>query len=438
MFGLSAGIVIFQIFSLIIKLKNLKAIIQLGIFVACWFSTALCFTGLAYVANIPAPLQAKDGFEQDIRIHQAKEQLLGPSALILSINSSQSDSKILHGIPNLKELEEKHPELLQEYISKSPRWRIPADDTFYAKAGHLILIPQQENEMQYGSVHAAFRKIIQGERLPIDYIIAHPGKDIPNYPKGSSNSELTIPNLAIELSNHHYLMLSWRGIKTEENALRALNAAIEEIDGQFKNLRLKPTQKNLEQLLKGQTSILGDIPQLKLREHPIQFGYYQAELYANTREDGVLALNIKDARSKKTLRLITFNSQHTARENELLRHDIPQHLEAWEIRQEWNRINGIIDPELPLFVIKTEDKPNSFEVICEVQFIPSDSAKKTITLLRKHYLASSHVTEMNINEILSNKKDKNISKSPSKPAEMREKSPSSNKQSSSDQSIKQN
>lgn len=388
-FGVSALLIIISSFLLLLRLRNMLTIWHLIIWLTLWLLSALIFCIFAWVANVPSADEDKEDAEliqRTDKLHMPEETLNGPYALCIPIDlASYSTDTLVHAL-NLSLLDKKHNELLRSYVDTSPRWAsYTRDDTFYTKPGHVVMTPPATEGIQ-GLVHAAFRRLIEGEPLPNGYTIVKPGDPMPPTPEGSEQ----VPDLAVDLGGSHYLLLVWRGSPHAETAHRALNAALAAVDDMVSRLADNPTETTLQRILVGKRNITGSTAVMLLSQPPSQYGAYQAEVYTNPNEPGTLMLRIADMEDGATLRLFSCPAQFSANPDELFRHDfpglMPELMRAFSV----GHVPGIMPPKAPLFIVRTGESHQFFGVACEIVFDPSTPGKPRRTLLRRCYRVQAY------------------------------------------------
>lgn len=376
-------IMLISTFVLLLRLRNLRAIGQIFIWGLLWACAIGIFTIMAYMADVPMPGSDKtetEPIQSTDTLHQADSMLTGPDSLIIPIQPERFEAGSLPDAPHLLLLEEKHSELLQSYLSASPRWALPADDTFYTKPGHVVMTPPLNGGIP-GLVHAAFRRIVEGEPLPAGFTTISPGDAIPGAPDGSEH----VTDLAVELGRNLYLLLAWRGTSHTETAQRALCAALSTIDELMQPLTESPEPATVQKLLNGKRNITADRPELLLSQPPAQYGTYQAEIYVNPGEAGTLILRIADVDTDTTLRLFSCPALFSSNPKELFRHDIPGSVPEQMRATSFGHIPGLLPDKAPLFVICCGVPHQFFGVAFEVVFIPANATKESRVLLRRCY-----------------------------------------------------
>ncbi len=370
-----------------LRLKNLRAIGQISAYLLVWTIGALIFSQLAIEADIPSPYpkEVERDNEKKDTVHEAIDQLRGPSTLCtyLTITESDEHSKTLQTAPNLQALEREHPELLTEYLSTAPKWaHTAADDTFYSKPGHVVLVAPSNGGIP-GTVHAAFRTISAGEALPDGYLQISPGADLP---AEEATDKTQIPDLALDLGGKRYLLLAWRGASNREKAYTAINAAIRELDAQFAPLLEDPTPQGIQSLIQGPEYIHATQPELLLSEPSSQFGIYQAEVYANPGRAGTLMLVIRDRGTNQPLLIFSQAARYSSNKEQMFRHDIPLALHDKEGHRRMGLHADIFEKGAPFFAISLGESHRYFEITAEVHFSPvGSSGEHTELLLQRHY-----------------------------------------------------
>lgn len=374
----------------LLKLSNLKAIWQICSWGALWGASALVFVQMSIEANIPSPYQDKqtEPIQQSDTLHQPNEKLTGPASLIIPVDPEPYSDELLVNAPNLLKLEKEHEEILADFLNQSPRWAFAdKSDTFYTRPGHVILAPPATGGIP-GSVHAAFRTIAEGEPMPAGFRAVQPGAPFPESEDGKDD----IPDIALELSGKHYLLLAWRGTKHRQTAHKAINAAIATIDDQLQRLAEEPTRQTIDLLCTGHLKHRGSAPELRLCEPSNQYGIYQAEVYANPGRAGTLLLVIRQQGNEgKMLRLFSFPARYSSNPEEIFRHDIPGAIEPWMRDATISETATLFHPRAPYFAIACGQSHHYFGVSVELQFSPSGSnGATTETLLRRHYKVQAY------------------------------------------------
>ncbi len=373
---------------LLLKLRNIRALITFLNWCIIWLISGYIFTEMAIKADPPPPYEynAARPIQPTDTVHLPNENLTSPSALVIAIDPEPFDGSKLESIPNLQLLESEHEELLATYLEQAPRWAYAdKSDIFYTKPGHVVLVPPARGGIP-GTVHATFRTITEGEAMPSGFIPVKPGDDFPNPPTDKEEQ----PDIALELSGKHYLLLAWRGTKHRETARKAINAAIAAIDGRMQKLAERPTMETLERMCKGKGKRLGSIPELHLIEPNNQYGVYQAEVYANTGRAGTMLLAIRDS-EENMLRLFSFPARYSSNPNEVFRHDIPGDVSDWLIENFQSSPVGNFPTGAPFFAIKSGSSHQYFNVSFELQFSPNGTdGAQTETLLRRHYKVQAY------------------------------------------------
>lgn len=384
-FLLSAAAAALSFFVQLSRLRNGRAFAQLALWVGAWGVAALLFIGLAVLANLP-PLPEEgdaDPIQISDTLYPAHDPLNGPSSLVIPISPEQFAADRIVDIPALSLLESQHEEILDAYLTASPRWAVTKDNAFYSKPGHVVMVMPGTGGTP-SLVHAAFRRLVDGDQLPKGYAVVQPGKPFPTPAEGG------LPDLALELGGQHYLLLAWRGTAHAETAARALNAAIAAIDERFQPLADTPTLEQVGRMLTGKRNITGSTPEFRLSEPPAQYGAYQAEIYANPGEPGTLLLYIKELESGKTLRLINCPAFYSDRQDELFRHDIPGSVPLWMRQKDFNQHLDSFPETTPLFAIKQGKSHRHFGVACEVRFSPANPQSPPRMLLRRCYKVEAY------------------------------------------------
>lgn len=377
---LSSAVMILTAFFHMKKLNNGRALLQFCKWGAVWGATAGIFCFIAVLADLDAPQTEEKtvAVQTTDTLYMPHDTLTGPSSLLISINPETAEADTVAAVPNLTKLENEHGDVLKDYLERSPRWSgKEADDTFYSKPGHLVMVPPLTGGAQ-SLVHVCFRRLVEGDPLPKGYTVVKPGAPFPSEGSGTDD-------LAVDLGRHHYLLLAWRGSNHRETACKAINAAIAAIDARMQPLADSPTIDTITKMLKGRESYNGSVPEIRLSEPPAQDGTYQAEIYANPGEPGTLLLYIKDRESGKTLRLLNCTAQFSANKEELFRHDIPTAVPQWARSTGRTEINTLFPDRTPLFAISLGKAHQYFGAEFEVWFRPADRHKSKQLLLRRCY-----------------------------------------------------
>lgn len=392
-----AGIVIaplvsvaFMVLSVVIhmfRLSNTRAFTQLLKWAGIWACTLGCYILLAIAADVSPPQDPESPHSHTAdTIYTPQDQLNGPSSLVIPISPEKTAIDTVAAAPNLIALEQEHEELFNSYLNQSPRWSgQEGDDTFYTKPGHLIMVPPSPSGIP-ALVHVCFRRLVEGDPLPQGYVVVTPGSPFPEIPEDSPQ----IPDYAVDLGKNHLLLLAWRGSTHRETALRAINAAIEAIDIRMQPLRDAPTPETVQSMLQGRTTYPGTEPELRLCEPLAQNGTYQAELYANPGEPGVILFYIKDLKNGDTLRLLSLKAQYSENPHELFRHDIPGSLPQWSREASDGGTVHIFPHNSPIFTIKLAPQRLHFDAAFEIKFKPSDVRRPVRTLLRRCYKVQTY------------------------------------------------
>lgn len=380
-----------------LKMRNLRAMGQIVTFLAVWGGALLCFTILAIEADInsPYPKELGKNIEKKDTVHEAKDKLLGPSALCsyLKITDTETEEEPkLMDAEHLVKLETEHPSIFEQYLSQAPKWAYTAkDDTFYSKAGHVVLVAPAGGGIP-GTVHAAFRTISAGEQLPEGYSVIAPGEALPG---ADEVDGVEIPDLAVDLGGKRYLLLAWRGVSNRAFAVKAINAALKEIDRQLAPLAEEPTESTVHRLIHGQDTIIGKHTELLISEPTSQFGIYQAEIYANPGRAGTLMLVIRDRKTQQPLLIFSQAARYSDNPNELFRHDVPRPLHDAEGISRMGQQARIFDDKAPFFAIKEGESHRYFEITAEVHFSEAGSVgDHTKLLFSRHYIVQAYEREI--------------------------------------------
>lgn len=368
----------------LIRLNNVKAFGQLLRWGFIWAADFGFFVLIALAADVgspddegePRPIQVTD------TLFQAHDSLTGPESLTIPLETGSEDTGCVAKVPHLNKLENEHPELLRDYLERSPRWQAKQnDDTFYSKPGHLVMVPPTVSGTP-GLVHVSFRFLTEGAPLPEGFTVLHPGDPFPEEVQDARHAQT---DFAIDLGRHHYLLLAWRGTAHAETAHRALNAAIRAIDERMQTLADNPTPATVEQLLRGRESYAGDTPEIRLAELPGQAGAYQAEVYANPGEAGTLLFFVRRMDDGCALRLFHCPAKHSADKGELFRHNFPCDVPAWQRESYAERIGGILPKDSPVFIVGIGNDHRYFGAALEVWFKPAGNGRTRRLLLRRCY-----------------------------------------------------
>lgn len=362
------------------KLHNLRALGQLAAWAGVWCCAVGAFVLLALVADVPPPPvpQALEPIQTTDTQHKPNETLLGPSGLALPVSTDNLPENRLVDAPNLTKLENDHENLLKSYIDRSPRWEPnEEDDTFYSKPGHLVFLPPTVSGTP-GLVHAAFRRLVGGSKLPGGFKVAKPGEPVP-----LDDTKTHVSDVALDLGRDHYLLLAWRGVPHVETATKALNAAIKTVDDRMAPLAKDPTHETLLRMLNANQTIPGTNPEMRLCSPPAQEGCYQAEFYVNPHEPGTLQIFFRRMEDNFILRTFTMPARYSEKKGKLFRHDLPGSLSDWARAN--NHLNHLFPENTPLFVV-WEGKGSEYTgVAVELWFEPDNAAHRRRLLLRRCY-----------------------------------------------------
>ncbi len=370
---------------LLLRLRNKKAVFYLLAWGGQWAFAAILFVLLALVADVPPlPVQeASQPIQQTDTLHPAREELTGPSALVIPITPETFSDTVVEATPNLKRLEEEHEQVLTDFLADSPRWAAQADDTFYSRPGHVVMVPPATGGTP-GLVHVCFRRLIEGEPLPQGYSVVKPGDAFPRTPGGQ------VPDIALDLGRNHYLLLAWRGTSHATTAHKALNAAIAAVDSRMKELADSPTEETAAALNRGKINMTGHTPELRLCEPPAQYGAYQGEIYANPQEPGTLLVYIRELETNRTLRILNCPARYSSNQNELFRHDLPGSVPLWMRDGGFSNTRKHFEASTPLFVIREGEPHRFFGVAFEVRFKPVDPHLPSRLILRRCYKVEAY------------------------------------------------
>ncbi len=363
----------------IFRLSNTRAFWQLVSWLSIWGTASLLYVFVAILADVsPGESTRKnDPIQKSDILFTATDSLIGPASLVLPIDTENRQIGFIEKADNLEKLEQEHAELFRNYLASSARWSDNGiDDAFYSKPGHVILIPPNTGGIP-GLVHAGFRRLVEGDPLPVGYIIVKPGDKMPETEE--------VPDLAVDLGGNHYLLLAWRGAEHRETALRALNAALADINERMTPLVEQPDSDTIRRMIAGKQSYIGRNPELRLSEPPGQEGSYQAEVYANPGEAGTILLYIKRLDSGRIIRLLNCPARFSANPEEQFRHDFPGSVPIWQSSTFHNSLDNIFPQGTPLFVICKDKSHQYFGAAFEVWFTPQDNSKPQRLLLRRCY-----------------------------------------------------
>lgn len=376
-------------FLLLLRLRNLRTLGYLLIWCVLWAVTGFMYCLLAWVADVPMPgAEHSDAepIQRTDRLYIPEEFLTGPDSLVLPISPEHHIADTIQQAPHLTLLSEKHDDLLRTYVDGSPRWAsYTTDDTFYTKPGHVVLVPTRQGGIP-GLVHAAFRRLTEGDTLPVGYTIVKPGDPMPETPEGSEQ----VADLAVDLGKSHYLLLVWRGTSHAETAHCALNAALSTIDDMLAPLAEKPNLHTLHKVLTGKRHTHGTTPEILVSQPPAQYGTYQAEVHVNPREAGTLLLRIVNLEDNSTLRLFSCAAQYSNDPSELFRHDFPGFMPELMRAFSVGHVPNLLPQKAPLFIIRLGEPHQFFGVAFEIVFDPSEPGKATRTLLRRCYRVQAY------------------------------------------------
>lgn len=371
-----------------LRLNNLRAISQFAKWCMSWGTGAGLFILLALAADVSPPSSERDNqpIQDSDQLFAPRDQLIGPSSLVIPIETKHQQADKVCDTPHLKHLESEHSELFKNYIDRSPRWSgQEGDDTFYSKPGHLVMVPPTSSGAP-GLVHVCFRRLVEGDPLPQGFSVVQPGGDFPAVEAG----ERQIPDIAVDLGFNHFLLLAWRGSSHRETAFKAINAAIAATDARMQPLSENPTPESVERLLNGRESYPGKEPEFRLCEPLAQEGAYQAELYANPGEPGIILVYIKELSNNQTLRLLNCPAKYSDNEQEVFRHDIPGSMPEWIRSSTGSDISTAFPENTPLFAIRYGSLHQYFGVAFEVWFKPTDVRKQRRMLLRRCYRVQAY------------------------------------------------
>ena len=366
-----------------LRLSNTRAFSQIFKWLVIWGAGGIFYVLLAIAADVQPPRTNLDNqpIQNSDTLYSPKEQLNGPSSLVIPIDPRNHATDKVAAAPNLLKLEEEYAELFRNYIESSPRWSgQDGDDTFYSKPGHLVMVPPTAAGAP-SLVHVCFRRLVEGDPVPQGYAVVQPGGDFPEIEK----SPQQIPDIALDLGRNHMLLLAWRGSAHRETAYSAINAAIAATDARMQALVEAPTPETVQRMLSGRESYPGNTPEFRLSEPLAQEGTYQAELYANPGEPGIILIYIKDMGTDETLRLLTCPARYSSNPDELFRHDIQESVPDWIRSTAGGDISNIFPKNTPLFAIRLGQQHQYFGAAFEVWFKPSDVRMPRRLILRRCY-----------------------------------------------------
>ena len=389
-----------------VKLSNTRAFWQLVSWLAIWSSALVLFIFAAIVADVsPIENNRKEAgpIQKTDILHPTRDILVGPSSLVIPLDTSDQQIDTIESVPNLTALEQSYSDIFQLFLNRSPLWAgHETEDAFYSKPGHVVMIPPSSGGIP-GRVHVSFRKLSQGEPLPVGYTIVRPGDPMPD-------SRNNIPDIAVDLGRSHYLLLAWRGSNHRDNALRAINAAIACTEGRFQPLAATPTAAMVDRILSGKQSYSGHTPELRVCEPPGQEGTYQAEIYVNPGEAGTLLLSIKDLSLNTIVGVFTCPAHYSQNAEERFRHDIPGIESEWKRELSFNKQQSGYKGAAPFFTIhrsntteqkeeetnddEEEDTGNFFGAAFEVYFVPNADNNRKELLLRRCYKMRYFISDM--------------------------------------------
>lgn len=363
----------------LIRLSNVKALLQLLKWAAVWGIASGLFILMAIAADVPAPPTpgGTPAIQETDTLHPSTDALLGPTSLSMVLKADDTATDKIADAPNLRRLESEHEDVLRDYLARSPRWRgTPNSDTFYSSPGHPVFIMPATGGVP-GLVHVSFRHLVEGEQLPQGYTVVTPGAAFPAVSEVKHHTD----DMALDLGRNHYLLLAWRGTDHAETARRALNATIRAIDLRMQPLAENPTDAGIEQMLNARRSYEGSAPGIRFTEPAGQEGVYQAEVYINPREPGTLLFYIRDLETNKGIKMFYCEAKYSANPHEVFRHDIPADLYPWEKEHDL----APLPANSPVFTIRTGNDHKYFGVALEVWFKPADSNRRRFMLLRRCY-----------------------------------------------------
>lgn len=364
----------------IFRLSNTRAFWRFASWLSIWGVSGLMYVFVAILADV-SPTESfreTEPIQKTDILHPATDALLGPASLIIPIDTENRQTNTIEQAPNLVLLEREHAAIFRDYLEASPRWSDKdTDDAFYSKPGHVVMIPPSVGGIP-GLVHAGFRRLVEGDPLPVGYVTIKPGEPIPEIKD-------SVPDFALDLGLNHYLLMAWRGAAHQESAIRAINAAIADVDERLKPLVQTPTADTIRRMVSGKQTYTGSTPDLRLAEPPGQDGAYQAEVYANPGEAGTILLFIKRLDSGRTIRLLNCPAKFSGNPEEQFRHDFPGSVPIWQNSAFHNSLDNVFPQGTPLFVICKDKSHQYFGAAFEVWFTPQNPAKPRRLLLRRCY-----------------------------------------------------
>lgn len=386
--GVSTLLVFISATTHMLRLNNTRAFSQLVKWCISWGCGLALYVLLAISADVQPPDTEEDNLaiQSSDHLYAPKDQLNGPASLVIPIETEgQSADKVAES-PNLTTLEKDHAEVFKNYIEQSPRWSgQEGDDTYYSKPGHLVMVPPTTSGAP-GLVHVCFRTLVEGDRLPQGFSVVQPGGNFPDFEDESK----FVSDMAVDLGRNHFLLLAWRGSAHRQTAYKAINAAIAAIDARMQTLLDTPTEETAKRLLNGRESYPGSTPEFRLSEPIAQEGAYQAELYANPGEPGIILVYIKELKSGRTLRLMSCPARYSSNNQELFRHDFPGSMPDWIRSSVEGDVSNLFPANTPLFAIRRGPQHQYFGVAFEVYFKPSDVRKQQRHLIRRCYKVQAY------------------------------------------------
>lgn len=369
-----------------LRMRNLRAIGQAAAWGIQWGLAAGLFALLAIRADVPPPPDAEivPPIQTTDTLHTPSERLTGPSSLVLYLESEDFREDKVADTPHLSKLGEQHVDILNQFISRSPRWAFAGqDDTFYTQPGHVVLELPAAGGIP-GHVHVSFRSLTSGAQLPAGYAVIKPGGDFPQ-PDDEKNGP---PDYALEIDSHHFLLLAWRGSRQAAVSHKAINAAIAAVDARMQELAEQPDEATINRMIEGKRSSFGSTPELRVCEPPSQYGIYQAEIFANPGRAGTLSLCIRDLETQEILRQFSFQAQYSGNENELFRYDIPGSFPL-SGQGENASLAALFPQGAPFFAIRQGPAHQYFGVAFEVLFQAQGKEEKE-KLLRRCYKVQAY------------------------------------------------
>lgn len=376
-------------FLMLLRLRNLRTLGHLVAWAGLWGVGGCLFVLLAWVANVPLPgddQHPHGPIQRTDNLYMADVTLSGPTSLQIDIAPENYPTDTIAPAPHLQQLEHEQAELLRVYIDASPRWAsYTDDDNFFSKPGHVVMVPPITGGIP-GVVHAAFRRLSEGEPMPTGYRVVRPGDPMPPTPEGSEQ----VADLAVDLGGSYYLLLAWRGTSHADTAHRALNAALATVDSMVQELAADPSYDTLQRVLTGQQRLDSGEPRILLCQPAAQYGTYQAEIVVNPHEAGTLMLRLVDLETNTTLRLFSCQAMYSDNPKELFRHDIPGSMPEQMRASSFGHVPGLLPEKAPLFIVRPGEGHQFFGIAAEVVFSPASPSKTSRVLLRRCYRVQAY------------------------------------------------